>query len=220
VCTILYILFGHVLTGVANWQEFKTAGKEASVAYAIQTYMSGYGWLATAVTVAILAGFSSVILVMLMGQSRVFYTMSNDGLIPKVFSDIHPKFKTPYKSNMILFVFVGLFAAFVPGSVAGDLTSFGTLFAFVLVSAGVLIMRRSNPEVERPFKTPLVPLVPILGIVICFGMIIALDAQTLTAAFIWMVIGLFVYFLYGRHNSKLRNPTELLPKAKTFEAMK
>lgn len=203
VCTILYILFGHVLTGVANYEEFKTAGREASVAYAIQNYMSGYEWLATAVTVAILAGFSSVILVMLMGQSRIFYTMSNDGLIPKAFGDLHPKFKTPYKANWILFVFVGLFAAFVPGNVAGDLTSFGTLFAFVLVSAGVWILRRREPNRERPFKTPLVPLVPILGVLICTGMIIALDAQTLKVAIIWMLIGLAVYFLYSRHHSKL-----------------
>ena len=219
VCTILYILFGHVLTGVANWQEFKTAGKEASVAYAIKTYMVGYGWLATAVTVAILAGFSSVILVMLMGQSRIFYTMSNDGLIPKAFGDIHPKYQTPYKSNQILFVFVGLFAAFIPGSVAGDLTSFGTLFAFVLVSAGVWIMRKKNPEVERPFRAPLVPLVPILGIVICLGMIVALDIQTLTVAFVWMIIGLVVYFLYGKRHSKLNNPTGILPNAKDFEKL-
>lgn len=203
VCTILYILFGHVLTGVANWSEFKTAGKEASVAYAIQTYMKGYEWLGTSVTVAILAGFSSVILVMLMGQSRVFYSMSNDGLIPKAFGELHPKYKTPYKANWILFVFVGLFAAFIPGSVAGDLTSFGTLFAFVLVSLGVLILRRKSPELVRPFKTPLVPLVPILGIVICCGMIIALDAQTLTVAMVWMVVGLAIYFLYSRKNSKL-----------------
>ena len=203
VCTILYILFGHVLTGVANWSEFKTAGKEASVAYAIQTYMKGYEWLGTSVTVAILAGFSSVTLVMLMGQSRVFYSMSNDGLIPKAFGELHPKYKTPYKSNWILFVFVGLFAAFIPGSVAGDLTSFGTLFAFVLVSLGVLILRRKSPELVRPFKTPLVPLVPILGIVICCGMIVALDAQTLTVAMVWMAVGLAIYFLYSRKNSKL-----------------
>jgi APA family basic amino acid/polyamine antiporter len=217
VCTILYILFGHVLTGVANWQEFKTAGKEASVAYAIQTYMKGYGWLGTSVTVAILAGFSSVILVMLLGQSRVFFTMSNDGLIPKVFGDLHPKYKTPYKANLILFVFVGLFAAFVPGSVAGDLTSFGTLFAFVLVSAGVWILRRKEPNIERPFKAPLVPIVPILGVIICGGMIVALDAQTLKVAFIWMLVGLVVYFLYSRKHSKLRNPSEILTKAKDFE---
>ncbi len=203
VCTILYILFGHVLTGVANWQEFKTAGKEASVAYAIQNYMPGYQWLATSVTVAILAGFSSVILVMLMGQSRVFFSMSNDGLMPKALSELHPKFKTPYKANLVLFVFVGAFAAFVPGSVAGDLTSFGTLFAFVLVSAGVWIMRKKSPEIERPFKTPLVPLVPILGVLVCTGMIIALDWQTLKVAILWMVFGLLVYFAYGRRNSKL-----------------
>lgn len=217
VCTILYILFGHVLTGVANWQEFKTAGKEASVAYAIQTYMPGYSWLATSVTVAILAGFSSVILVMLMGQSRVFYTMSNDGLIPKAFGELHPKFKTPYKANMILFVFVGLFAAFVPGSVAGDLTSFGTLFAFVLVSAGVWILRVKEPGIERPFKTPLVPIVPLLGIIICAGMIIALDPATQKAALIWMAIGLVIYFAYSKKHSKLRAPGEILPKASDFE---
>ncbi|HWY37705.1 MAG TPA: amino acid permease [Bacteroidia bacterium] len=203
VCTILYVLFSYVLTGVANWSEFEKAGKEASVAYAIKTYMTGYGWLGTAVTVAILAGFSSVILVMLMGQSRVFYSMANDGLLPKVFSDLHPKFGTPYKSNMILFVFVGLFAAFVPGSIAGDLTSFGTLLAFVIVSAGIWIMRRAEPDLERPFRTPLVPLVPILGVLVCTGMIVALDVTTLKAAGLWMIIGFVVYFLYGKKNSKL-----------------
>lgn len=204
VCTILYVLFSHVLTGVANWQEFKTAGREASVAYAISTHMAGYGWLATAVTVAILAGFSSVILVMLLGQSRVFYSMAHDGLIPKVFSELHPKFRTPYKSNILLLLFVGAFAGFVPGDVAGDLTSFGTLLAFVLVSAGVLVMRRINPNQARPFRTPLVPLVPILGIVICAGMIVAIDVTTLKAALGWMIIGLVVYFTYSRHHSKLK----------------
>ena len=203
VCTVLYILFSHVLTGVANWKEFGAAGKEASVSYAIKTYMHGYEWFGTSVTIAILAGFSSVILVMLMGQSRVFYSMSNDGLLPKAFSDLHPKFSTPYKSNYILFVFVGIFAAFVPGSVAGDLTSFGTLFAFVLVCAGIWIMRRTNPELERPFKTPLVPLVPILGILVCLGMIVALDFFTLKAALFWLLIGLVVYFAYGKKHSKL-----------------
>ncbi len=219
VCTILYILFGHVLTGVANYTEFKAAGKEASVAYAIETYMTGYGWLATAVTVAILAGFSSVILVMLMGQSRIFYTMSNDGLIPKAFGVLHPKFKTPYKANWILFVFVGLFAAFVPGSVAGDLTSFGTLFAFVLVSAGVWIMRNKAPHIERPFRTPAVPIVSTLGVLICAGMIVALDQQTLTVAMAWMLIGLAIYFLYSKKRSKLLiPPADMMPKASDFEA--
>jgi APA family basic amino acid/polyamine antiporter len=219
VCTILYILFGHVLTGVANWKEFvdPEKGREASVAYAISTYMKGYGWLASSVTVAILAGFSSVILVMLMGQSRIFYTMSQDGLLPKAFGDLHPKFNTPYKASWILFIFVGLFAAFVPGHVAGDLTSFGTLFAFVLVSAGVWILRVKAPHIQRPFKTPLYPVVSTLGVLICTAMIIGLDAQTLKVAFAWMGVGFIVYFVYSKKNSKLRYPGEILPKASDFE---
>ena len=218
VCTILYILFGHVLTGIAPWQDFVNPekGREASVAYAISNFMPGYEWLAQAVTVAILAGFSSVILVMLMGQSRIFYTMSNDGLIPKAFGELHPKYKTPYKSNWILFVFVGAFAAFVPGHVAGDLTSFGTLFAFVLVSIGVWILRVKAPNMERPFKTPLVPVVCTLGALICLAMIAGLDLQTLKVAFAWMGLGLIVYFTYSRYHSKLRSPGEILPKASDF----
>jgi basic amino acid/polyamine antiporter, APA family len=203
ICTVLYILFGHVLTGVAHWSEFGAQGKEASVSYAIKNYMKGFEWLGTGVTLAILAGFSSVILVMLMGQSRVFYSMSQDGLIPKAFGELHPKYQTPFKANWILFVFVGSFAAFVPGSIAGDLTSFGTLFAFVLVSAGILIMRKTNPALPRPFKTPLVPLVPILGVLVCTMMIVALDVFTLKAAGIWMILGLIIYFAYGRKNSHL-----------------
>jgi APA family basic amino acid/polyamine antiporter len=204
VCTILYILFSYVLTGVANWSEFKTAGKEASVAYAIETYMAGYGWLAKAVTIAILAGFSSVILVMLMGQSRVFFSMSKDGLLPKAFADVHKKFHTPYKANIILFVFVGAFAGFVPGDLAGDLTSFGTLFAFILVCVAVLILRNQNPELERPFRTPWVPVVPILGITVCALMIIGLDSFTQVVAFFWLIAGLLIYFLYSVKHSKLQ----------------
>lgn len=204
ICTLLFVLFSYVLTGIANWQEFKVAGKEASVAYAIQNYMPGYEWLATLVTVAILAGFTSVILVMLMGQSRVFYSMSKDGLVPKVFSELHPKFKTPFKSNMILFVCVAPFAGFVPGSLVGDLTSFGTLFAFVLVCAGIWIMRIKNPDTPRPFKTPLVPLIPILGVLICSALIFSLSKETLTGAFIWMAVGLVIYFTYSKNNSVLR----------------
>ncbi|MBM3759286.1 MAG: amino acid permease [Acidobacteria bacterium] len=203
VCTFLYISFAHVLTGIANWQEFKVAGKEASVAYAISKYMPGYEWLATMVTVAILAGFSSVILVMLLGQSRVFFSMANDGLLPKVFSELHPKFRTPYKSNIILFVFVGLFAGFIPGSLAGDLTSIGTLFAFIVVSIGVWMLRRSDPGRNRPFRTPLVPLVPILAVVVCSAMIIGLDQFTQMTAGVWMLLGFVVYFTYSRANSKL-----------------
>jgi APA family basic amino acid/polyamine antiporter len=219
VCTILYILFGYVLTGVAPWKDFvdPEKGREASVAYAISNFMTGYEWLSTAVTVAILAGFSSVILVMLMGQSRIFYTMSNDGLIPKAFGAIHPKYKTPYKANWILFIFVGAFAAFVPGHVAGDLTSFGTLFAFVLVSIGVWILRVKSPNIERPFKTPIYPIVCSLGAIICTAMIIGLDAQTLSVAMIWMAVGLVVYFAYSRKRSHLKSPGSILPKASDFK---
>jgi APA family basic amino acid/polyamine antiporter len=206
VCTLLYILFAHVLTGVASVDDFRHQGKEASVAYAINTYMHNYGWLAKLVTVAILAGFSSVILVMLMGQSRVFYSMSCDGLVPKIFSDLHPKFRTPYKSNLLFLVFVGLFAAFVPGDIVGDMTSIGTLFAFILVCAGVWIMRVKNPEAKRQFKTPLVPLVPILGMVVCAAMIFGLGWPNWLRLGIWMVLGFIIYFAYGVKHSKLNNP--------------
>jgi APA family basic amino acid/polyamine antiporter len=212
-CTILYILFSWVLTGVAPWQEFLQAGKEASVAYAIDTYMPGYGWLSTFITIAILAGFSSVILVMLLGQSRVFYSMANDGLMPKVFAELHPKHRTPFKSNWILLGFVSIFGGFVPVDVAGDLTSFGTLFAFVLVCVAVWIMRVKSPEVPRAFKTPWVPFVPIMGMIICTTLIITLDSFTLLVAFGWMIVGLAIYFLYGKVNSHLqkkeRNKTTL-----------
>lgn len=202
ICTVLYILFAHVLTGVASLNDFRTAGKEASVAYAIQTYMTSYGWLAKLVTVAILAGFSSVILVMLMGQSRVFYSMSKDGLVPAVFSEVHPKYQTPYKSNWLFLIFVGVFAAFVPGDIVGDMTSIGTLFAFILVCAGIIILRKTHPEIKREFKTPLVPLVPILGILVCGAMIYGLGWPNWIRLLIWMAIGLVIYFVYGKKNSK------------------
>lgn len=205
ICTVLYILFAYVLTGVAGLNDFRTAGKEASVAYAIQTYMTGYGWLAKLVTVAILAGFSSVILVMLYGQSRVFYSMSRDGLVPKIFSEIHPKYRTPYKSNILFFVFVGLFAAFVPGEIVGDMTSIGTLFAFILVCAGILVMRKTNPDLPRQFKTPLVPYIPVLGMIVCGAMIYGLGWANWTRLLIWLAIGLVIYFTYSIRKSKLRN---------------
>ncbi|HEX4749721.1 MAG TPA: amino acid permease [Bryobacteraceae bacterium] len=210
-CTILYILFGYVLTGVCNWKEFGGAGAEASVTYAVEHHMPGFGWLATAITIAILMGFSSVILVMLLGQSRVFFSMANDGLLPKLFSAVHPKFRTPYKANIVLFFFVGAFAAVAPGSLTGDLTTVGTLFAFVLVCIGVIMMRRLRPDLARPFRTPLVPLVPILGVIVCGGMIVSLDHRSQITAFCWMLIGLCVYFIYGRSHSKLATPALLEP---------
>ena len=204
ICTILYILFAYVLTGVAGIEDFRKAGKEASVAYAIQTYMIGYGWLAKLVTVAILAGFSSVILVMLFGQSRVFYSMSRDRLVPKIFSDVHPKFRTPYKSNILFFFFVGIFSSFVPGDIVGDMTSIGTLFAFILVCAGVMIMRKTNPELPRQFKTPWVPFVPILGIIVCGAMIYGLGWANWSRLLVWLVIGLVIYFSYSIRKSNIR----------------
>jgi APA family basic amino acid/polyamine antiporter len=204
ICTVLYILFAHVLTGIAPLEDFRTSGKEASVAYAITQHMPGYGWLSKLVTIAILAGFSSVILVMLMGQSRVFFSMSRDGLVPGVFSDVHAKFRTPYKSNLLFFVFVGAFAAFVPGDVVGDMTSIGTLFAFVLVCAGVWILRVRNPEAPRQFKTPLVPLVPILGIAANALMIYGLGWTNWLRLAAWLVVGLAIYFAYGHRHSKLK----------------
>ena len=166
--------------------------------------MPGYARLCPSVTVAILAGLSSVILVMLIAQSRIYFSMSHDELTPPVFSKRHHKFKTPYKSNWILFVFVGAFAAFVPGHIAGDLTSFGTLLAFVLVCAGILVLRKSHPDFKRPFKTPLVPLIPLLGIAVCSFMIISLDHTTLFVALCWMLFGLAIYFSYGLKKSKLQ----------------
>jgi APA family basic amino acid/polyamine antiporter len=204
VCTVLYILFSHVLTGVAPYQDFLKAGNEASVAYAIDTYMPGYKWLSTLITIAILAGFSSVILVMLLGQTRVFYSMSKDGLVPKIFSDLHPKFRTPYKSQMLFFVFVSLFAGFIPDHVVGNMTSIGTLFAFVLVCIGIIVMRKSNPEAVRTFKTPLVPLVPILGALVCLAMIVSLGRENWERLGVWLLIGMVVYFGYSVKNSKVR----------------
>ncbi len=208
ICTILYILFAYVLTGVATVDDFRHAGKEASVVYAIQTYMTGFDWLAKLVTVAILAGFSSVILVMLYGQSRVFYSMSRDGLVPKIFSDLHHKFRTPYKSNILFMIFVGVFASFVPGDIVGDMTSIGTLFAFILVSVGVIIMRKTHPNIPRQFKTPFVPVVPILGIITCGALIYGLGWANWSRLLVWLAIGLFIYFAYSIKKSKLRDENQ------------
>lgn len=213
VCTVLYILFAHVLTGVATVEDFRTTGKEASVAFAINKYMVGYEWLAKLVTVAILAGFSSVILVMLLGQSRVFYSMSRDGLLPRSFSALHPKYKTPYKANMFILILVGLFAAFVPGDIVGDMTSIGTLFAFMLVCAAVIILRKTDPGLPRQFKTPWVPFVPILGIIVCGAMIFGLGWTNWLRLIVWLVIGLVIYFSYSRKHSVLNNTGKvIIPK--------
>jgi APA family basic amino acid/polyamine antiporter len=203
ICTVLYILFAHVLTGLAPVEFFRTVGKEASVARAIDQFMPGYRWLSNLVTVAILGGFSSVILVMLMGQSRVFYSMSRDGLVPKVFSEVHPRYRTPHKSNWIFFVFVGLFAAFVPEDVVGNMTSIGTLFAFILVCIGTMVMRVTEPNLQRQFRVPAVWVMAPLGVIACGLMIYGLGWPNWTRLGVWLVVGLVIYFAYGAKHSKV-----------------
>jgi APA family basic amino acid/polyamine antiporter len=211
-CTILYVLFSYVLCGVATVGDFRAAGREASVAFAITKYMTGYEWLSRSVTVAILAGFSSVILVMLLGQSRVFFSMSRDGLVPRVFSDVHPRYRTPWKSNMLFFVFTGLLAGFVPADVTGEMTSIGTLFAFILVCAAVWIMRSRRPDLERAFRVPAAPVVSTLGIIVCAAMIYGLGWTNWLRLIVWLVIGLVLYFTYGKHHSRLNAPPPEMPE--------
>jgi APA family basic amino acid/polyamine antiporter len=214
ICTVLYVLFAYVLSGLAPVADFRDPmkGGEASVAFAISTYMPGYEWLSKSVTVAILAGFSSVILVMLLGQSRVFFSMSRDGLVPRVFSEVHPKFRTPFKSNMLIFVFTALFAAFVPANVSGEMTSIGTLFAFILVCAGVWILRVRRPDLERGFRVPIVPVVATLGMITCGAMIYGLGWTNWMRLIVWLAIGMVFYFTYGKRNSRLNAPPPEMPE--------
>ncbi|RYD88815.1 MAG: amino acid permease, partial [Sphingobacteriales bacterium] len=206
ICTALYILFAHVLTGLVSYKEFLIQGKEASVTYAIKAAMGpSYTWLASLVTVSILAGFSSVILVMLMGQTRVFYTMSIDGLIPKIFSKLHPKFRTPYKSQWLFFIFVSLFAGFIPDRIVGDMVSIGTLFAFVLVCLGIFILRRTDPNLVRPFKTPIYKVVCPLGAAICLAMIASEGLENWLRLIGWLLIGFVIYFGYSIKRSHVRH---------------
>lgn len=225
ICTVLYIVFAYVMVGVVHYKSFTAGGGSdhlAPVAIAIEAMgdvvngrvTPAYPWLNTSIIVAILLGYASVILVMLMGQSRVFYSMSKDGLLPKVFSEIHSKYRTPFKSNVFFLVLVSLFAALIPGRVVGEMTSIGTLFAFILVCAGVLVMRRTQPDAPRAFKVPLVPLIPVLGILVCFGMMAFLPFDTWIRLICWMMIGLDVYMYRGIKNSFLgkQNGTNTDPK--------
>ncbi len=200
ICTVLFVLFGHVLTGLANYTEFKNSA--APVAIAIEK--TPYAWLTSAVLVAILIGYTSVILVDLLGQSRVFFAMSKDGLLPPVFSRLHPRLNTPFQSIALLGTFIALFAGFVPIAVVGEMTSIGTLLAFVMVCLGVLILRRTDPDAPRPFRTPWVPLVPILGILVCLVMMVSLPLDTWLRLLVWLAIGLAIYYGYGKKHSKLR----------------
>lgn len=212
ICTILYMVFAHVMTGVAHYTDFAGQQGIAPVAVAIDhmghadaagIIHPDYPWLNRAIVLAILFGYCSVIMVTLLGQSRVFLSMSRDGLLPPFFSHINEKFRTPARSNLLFMIIVGLLAAFVPARVAGEMTSIGTLFAFTLVCAAVLIVRKSMPEVHRAFKTPFVPVVPILGILTYLCMMLFLPADTWIRLVLWMLIGLDIYACYGVKHSKL-----------------
>lgn len=198
ICTLLYVLFAYVLTGLENYLMFKGDAKPVATAFA----KTGYHFLNTALIVTIIAGYTSVILVMLLGQSRVFYSMSKDGLLPKMFSELSKR-QTPWKTNLVFMVFVSIFAGFVPVSDLGHMVSIGTLFAFTLVCIGILVLRKTQPNIERPFKTPLVPLVPILGIIVCMVMMASLPIESWERLAIWLGIGLIIYFAYSKKHSKL-----------------
>ena len=199
ICTVLYVLFSVVLVGMVPYTEL---GVAAPVALAVDK--TPYLWLNGLVKMGIIAGFTSVILVMLLGQSRVFYSMSRDGLVPKVFSAIHPRLRTPWRSNLLFCLFLIPFSGFLPLKVVGHMTSIGTLFAFVIVCAGVWIMRVKDPDAPRPFKTPLVPLIPILGILWNAAMMYSLGWDNWLRLGVWLLIGQVIYFVYGRRHSHLR----------------
>ncbi|MEA4936146.1 MAG: amino acid permease [Paludibacter sp.] len=199
VCTILYVLFSYVMTGLVPYQTFKGDASPAATAFKV----TGYDFLQTGMIVAILAGYTSVILVMLLGQSRVFYSMSRDGLLPGFFGDIHKKFRTPWKTNIFFMLFISIFAGFVPIKSLGHMVSIGTLFAFSLVCLGVMIMRKTRPDARRKFKVPLVPYIPIAGILVCIYLMTSLGKESWERLIIWLLIGIVIYFFYSRKHSKL-----------------
>ncbi len=199
ICTILYVLFARVLTGMVNYKTFR--GDASPVTTVIHLFPSVA--LQVAIQIGIIAGYTSVILVMLLGQSRVFYSMSRDGLLPSVFCAIHPKWQTPYRCNLIFMVFVSLFSGFLPISKLGEMTSIGTLLAFVIVCIGVIVMRKTSPDAPRPYRTPFVPVVPILGVLVCLSMMVSLDVMTWYRLVIWLALGMAIYFGYSRTHSHL-----------------
>jgi len=201
ISTVLYILVAIVLTGIVSYTTLNVADP---VAVGVNAMGKGMFWLRPIVKIAAIAGLSSVILVMLLGQPRIFFTMSKDGLLPPVFSKVHPKFKTPYVSTIITGSVAMVIAGLLPISILGELVSIGTLLAFIIVCLSVIVLRKTRPELERPFKTPWVPLVPILGAVICFVQMAALPGDTWLRLIIWMALGFCIYFFYGIKHSKAR----------------
>jgi APA family basic amino acid/polyamine antiporter len=198
ICTVLYLVTSFLLTGVVNYTKLNVA---APVAVGMEA--TGAAWGTYLVLVGSIMGLSTVMLVMLLGQSRVFYSMSRDGLLPEWAGRIHPKFRTPYISSITVGIFVAIFAAVIPIGILGELVSIGTLLAFVIVCAGVWVLRYKEPNLPRPFKTPMVPLVPILGIVVSLYLMASLPGDTWLRLIVWLVIGLAIYFSYGRHHSKV-----------------
>lgn len=201
ISTILYILVAIVLTGIVS---YTTLNVPDPVAVGVNAMGKGMFWLRPIVKIAAIAGLSSVILVMLLGQPRIFYSMSKDGLLPSVFSKVHPKFKTPYLSTIITGSVAMIIAGILPISILGELVSIGTLMAFIIVCISVLVLRKSRPDIHRPFKTPWVPAIPVLGAFICFIQMAALPRDTWLRLIIWMLVGFIIYFSYGIKHSKIR----------------
>jgi APA family basic amino acid/polyamine antiporter len=199
ICTIVYILVAGVLTGLINFRQLNVPDP-----IAIGIDKTGVRWGSFLVKLGAIAGLSSTMVVMLLGQSRVFFSMSRDGLLPTWASKVHPRFRTPWISSLIVGVFVAFFASIVPISILGELVSIGTLLAFVIVCGGIWALRRTNPDLHRPFKTPMVPLVPILGIIISLLMMLGLPADTWLRLLVWLVIGFVVYFSYGSKRSRVQ----------------
>ena len=200
ICTVLYILMALVMTGLAHYSELNVPHP---VFVAIEKAGPALGWLGMFVNIGAIAGLASVVLVMLMGQPRIFFTMARDGLLPPVFGKVHPRFGTPYVSTIVTGLVAAVIAGMFPIGLLGELVSIGTLLAFVIVCGGIIVLRRKQPDLPRPFRTPLVPLVPILGILTCLGMMALLPVDTWLRLIIWLAIGLTIYFLYGRRHSVL-----------------
>jgi basic amino acid/polyamine antiporter, APA family len=201
ICSLAYVAFSFVLTGLLNYKLM--LNDAAPVASAID--VTPHHWLKLAVKFGIICGFTSVMLVLLLGQSRVFYAMSRDGLLPRFFSQIHPTWRTPWRSNLLFMVITGLLCAFLPISELGHMTSIGTLLAFVIVCAGVMILRHRDPHRERKFRVAGGPVVPILGILSCLAMMVSLDSLTWIRLFVWLIIGFAIYFGYSRKHSRLHD---------------